>query len=141
VTENLTDDHRKNFVKLADILIPEAEGMPSASQMHIQNYPLDQILKLRPELRDDLLRVLNLVCGKDPHSFLEELNESDTAAFDTLSNIASAAYLIQPKVHRLLKYSGQVARPSHDSEENDYFSDGLLQPVIDRGRRYREVPD
>ena len=141
MTENLRDDYRKIFVKLADILIPEAEGMPSASQMHIQNDPLDQILKLRPELRDDLLRVLKLGCGKDPYLFLKELNEMDSVAFDSLSNIVSAAYLIQPKVHRLLKYSGQVSSPSQDSEENDYFRDGLLQPVIDRGRRYREVPD
>ena len=115
--------------------------MPSASQMSIQNEPLDQILKLRPELRDDLLRALDLARGKDPHSFLNELNTSEPVTFEAVSFIASAAYLMQPKVHQRLEYHGQIARPSEESEENDYLHDGLLQPVIDRGQRYRETPD
>ena len=137
----MIDNYREVFINLADVLIPEVEGMPSASQVNIQNGPLDQILKLRPELFNDLLRVLRLACGKDPHLFLKELNESDVAAFEIFGNIASASYLMQPKVHNLLKYNGQVANPSHFSEENDYFQDGLLQSVIDRGKRYREPPN
>ena len=56
---------REAFAKIADILIPNAEGMPSASEMNVQGEMLDHILDLRPDLRDNFLRGLTKAAGRD----------------------------------------------------------------------------
>lgn len=133
---------RQVFAAIADVLIPEAEGMPAASAVGIQHDPLDHILGLRPELADDVLRGLRSVADESTGSAAaERLNREDRAAMGALGLVASAAYYMQPEVRKLIGYPGQVQRPVRPEEEDDFREDGLLQPVIDRGPIYRKAPD
>lgn len=140
MTHQLNDSERRVFAVLADVLIPEAEGMPSASQVGIQNAPLDRVLKLEPSFASDLRRGVRAAVGHDPTSVVESLHRDDPAALNAIGLVASAAYYMQPRVRELLGYPGQVARPATADEEHDYLREGLLQAVIDRGPIYRPVP-
>ncbi len=137
----ITEAERQTFAALADVLIPEAEGMPAASQVGLQGAPLDQVLSLRPDLHDDFFRGLAAAAGQEAATVLELLNQEDHKAIGAIGVAASAAYYMHPEVHRLLGYPGQTARPAEPEEENDYMHDDLLQPVIDRGPVYREAPE
>ncbi len=135
-----TATDRATFAAIADRLIPDAEGMPSASQVGIQDAPLDHVLDLRPELEEDFRRGLRACEGADPATAIERLNQSDPAALGAIGLIATAAYYMQPRVRELLGYPGQASRPAEPAEEHDYLRDGLLQVVIDRGPIYRPTP-
>jgi hypothetical protein len=141
MTIKLTESERQVFAALADVLIPEAEGMPSASQIGIHAGPLNRVLELRPELGQDLQRGLTAAAGVDPAQAAKILNRQDPDALGAIGLIASAAYYMQPRVHELLNYPGQVSRPARPKEENDYERGGMLQAVIDRGRIYRQTSD
>lgn len=133
---------RQVFAAIADVLIPEAEGMPAASAVGIQHDPLDHVLGLRPELADDVLRGLRSVADEpNGTSAAERLNREDPAAMGAIGLVASAAYYMQPEVRKLIGYPGQAQRPVRPEEEDDFREDGLLQPVIDRGPIYRKAPD
>lgn len=136
----LDETDRRVFAAIADVLIPEAEGMPSASQAGIQDAPLDHILELQPWLADDLLRGVRRAASGDPAAAVDVLNREDAKALSAIGLAASAAYYMQARVRKLLGYPGQIARPATADEEDDYLRDGMLQAVIDRGPIYRPVP-
>ncbi|MEJ8572140.1 hypothetical protein [Microbaculum marinum] len=133
---------REVFAAIADVLIPAAEGMPSATALGIEGEPMDHVLALRPELANDLLRGLRAAAGApDGAAAAERLNREDPAAMGAIGLVASAAYYMQPQVWKLLGYPGQTHRPVRPEEEDDFRENDLLQPVIDRGPIYRPTPD
>ncbi len=136
----LTDGDRKAFAAIADILIPECEGMPSASQVAVHGAVLDRVLDLRPDLRDYVLRGLHAPAGDSPSRTVEALNSDDPAALRAIGEAAKAAYYMDSRVRELLGYPGQQSRPAMPDEEHDYLQDGMLQAVMDRGPIYRHCP-
>ena len=141
-TTTFSDGDRQVFAVMADVLIPAAEGMPSASQVGVQEAPLDRVLELQPWLAPRLQRgISSAAASGDPAAAVETINRDDPAAMSAIGLAASAAYYMQPQVRKLLGYPGQVSRPAGPEEEHDYLRDGLLQPVIDRGPIYRQAPE
>lgn len=136
----LTDAERKTFSAIADYLIPEAEGMPSASQVGVPAELLDKVLAVRPDLVEAMQRGLRAVAGLDGEAGARKLNETDGVAFHAVSLAASGGYYMSPQVRKLLGYPGQESRPFDPDKTTDYLDDGTLQPVIDRGPIYRPTP-
>ncbi|MGC4025203.1 MAG: hypothetical protein QM744_08660 [Mesorhizobium sp.] len=137
----LTDAERKTFAAIADYLIPEGEGMPSASQVGVPNEMLDKVVSVRSDLVEPLRRGLAAVADLDGHAGANKLNEEDGAAFHAISLAASGGYYMSPTVRQLIGYPGQESRPFDPDKTTEYLDDGLLQPVIDRGPIYRRTPD
>lgn len=132
---------RNTFAAIADVLIPNAEGMPSASEMNVQGEMLDHILGLRPDLRENFLRGLTKAAGRDATEAANDLNRTDTAALSAIGLVASAGYYMTPRVRELIGYPGQQSRPEADPDAvPPYVSNGMLQQVIDRGPIYRATP-
>jgi hypothetical protein len=128
------------FFAIADVLIPEAEGMPCASKIEGAVETLDRVLTLRPDLKEDLVRGLRLALGKDPGAAARELAKVDCAAFSAIGKVAAAGYYMNPKVRSLIGYPGQDKRPFDPDATPEYVSNGMLQAVIDRGSIYRPTP-
>lgn len=125
---------RETFKNIADFLIPEAEGMPSASQVGVHLDTLDQILGLRPDLRENFVRGLSASVGKDARDAANALNQSDGAALTAIGLVASAGYYMSPAIREKIGYPGQQSRPEADPDATpEYVSNGMLQKVIDRG--------
>ncbi len=137
----LTARERDILAGIADRLIPAAEAMPSFSDLGAQGALTDRVLELRPELLADLRRGLARAADMTPADAAERLNSEDPVALGTIGLVASSAYYMSHEVRRLLGYPGQQSRPAKPDEEHDYLVDDLLQPVIDRGRIYRDAPD
>lgn len=137
----LSDSQRATFAAIADVLIPEAEGMPSASQVDVHGAMIDHILGLRPDLREALLRGLDAAAGKDAQGAANDLNRSDAAALSAIGLAAAAGYYMTPRVRELIGYPGQQSRPEADPDATpEYVANGMLQQVIDRGPIYRPTP-
>ncbi len=136
----VSDSHRATFAGLADVLIPEAEGMPSATQVEVHGDILDRVVELRPDLREAFFRGLNKAAGQDPTEAAHALNREDAEALGAIGLLASAAYYIQPKVRQLIGYPGQENRPVDADSEPEYVANGMLKVVTDRGPIYRPTP-
>ncbi len=135
----ISDRQRAVFAALADILIPAAEGMPSASEAGAEGSALDRVIELRHDKREAFFRGLNKAADRSPAAALEELNRDDPDAMSAIGLFASAAYYLLPEVRALVGYPGQENRPVEAGTEPDY--EDLLQAVLDRGPIYRPTPD
>ena len=124
--------------KLADVLIPAGDGLPSASAAGVAGEGLDQVLAVRPELAEVLKKVLALPAEAAPADVVSQLRNNDPLSFGLLAELVTGAYFMNPQVRASLGYDGQTARPI--DPHPDYLDEGLLQSVIDRGPIYRPTP-
>jgi len=136
----LTDADRRVFGRMADYLIPEAEGMPSATMVGVSGTLLDAVLAARPDLTEPLVRGLRLVKDIDGVAGANRLNETDPKAFHAVALAASGGYYMSPEVKQLIGYPGQESRPFDPDKTTDYLDDGLLAPVMTRGPIFRPTP-
>lgn len=131
---------RETFKGIADVLIPNAEGMPAASEVGVHEETLDMILGLRPDLRENFVRGLTSIQGKEPRDAANALNMSDGHALTAIGLVASAGYYMSPVVREKIGYPGQQSRPDPDPDATPpYVADGMLQKVIDRGPIFRST--
>jgi len=140
MSTKLDDSLRRTFLAIADVLIPEAEGMPMASQVGVGGEILDRMLALRPDLREAFLRGLRAAAGKPPAAAAETLNRDDPAALGAIGLVASAGYYMSAQVRELIGYPGQESRPADPDATPEYVANGMLQQVIDRGPIFKPTP-
>lgn len=140
MSAKLSDEQRRTFAGIADVLIPEAEGMPSATQAGVHEKVLDRVLGLRPDLREAFIRGIAAADGLDPQEAAERLNKEDPSALGAIGLVASAAYYMMPQVREMIGYPGQENRPGDPDATPEYVANGMLQQVIDRGPIYKPTP-
>jgi hypothetical protein len=137
----LKDTQRATFAAIADVLIPNAEGMPAASEVDVQGDMADHILGLRPDMRENFLRGLEAAEGREAHEAANDLNRNDPEALTAIGLVASAGYYMTPRVRELIGYPGQESRPESDPDATpEYVANGMLQQVINRGPVFRPTP-
>jgi hypothetical protein len=132
---------RRRLARVADGLIPEADGMPAPSSLDIGGRQLDAVIGSRPDLADDLRRALEAAADvHDPIGWLEALRGEDTPGYESLITVVVAGYYMHPDVKRLLGYPGQVPQQVSVEAFPEYLNAGLLERVYDRGPIYRPTP-
>lgn len=134
----LTTQQRERFASLADVLIPSAEGMPSASEADVPSRWLDEALRHRPDLVQGLQTALTAAGDLPAEDAVELLNREHIPAFEALGTLAAGAYYLNPEIRELIGYPGQV--PTLAKDDTDTYFD-LLERVVERGQRYRDVPE
>lgn len=130
----LSNDLRTIYAKMADELIPRAEGMPSASDANVPSEWIDRALEYRPDLHPGFLRALTYGKDMSPREAIQNLNAADSEAFDCLGVLTSGAYFLNPEIKKLIGYPGQVPSPAND--DLDAYSE-ILAKVLERGPVYR----
>lgn len=136
----LDSDSRATLAALADVLVPEAEGMPAASRVDVQGKWVDRVLRVRTDLGPDLVRVLGEARGRDPVAEVARLQQEDADGFAVLALAVTGAYYLNPRIRKLIGYPGQKPNPPYPDEAEYYLRDGLLDPVAARGQIYRLTP-
>jgi choline dehydrogenase-like flavoprotein len=133
-------DQRAVLAALADVLIPAAERMPSASEANAHGKWLDRALAARPDLEPVLARVLTEARGRDPDEEVRRLDTEDPEAFAALMTLVAGAYTINLKVRKRLGYPGQKHNVPFPDEAEYYLEGGLLDPVLERGPFGSQAP-
>jgi hypothetical protein len=126
---------RETLAGLADALIPEADGMPSASQAGATGQLLDEVLRVRGDLEEPLAEVTAAARGRDAAEEVERLKADEPPLFEALTTAIAGGYFLSAAVRERLGYPGQQAKRLEDD-----FDQELLQPVIDRGTIFRPTP-
>lgn len=136
----LDEARRATLAALADVLVPAADGLPSASEADPAGKWLARALAARPDLVPALEAVLEAARGREPAEEARRLSEEDPAGFDALATIVSGAYYMNVKVRKRIGYPGQKPSPPYPDEAEYYLRDGLLDPVVARGPLTPPVP-
>lgn len=136
----LDDALRTRIGEFADVLIAGGAGLPSASEAGVQGKWIDRTLAARP----DLVPIVNEVIGRpgDPKAELDKIRAQEPILWDAFTHAIAGAYLMVPKVRKGLGLPGNAPKrkPAFPDEADHYLSDGVLDPVIERGPIYRPTP-
>ncbi len=137
---DLSSDDRVRLAEIADLLIPEADGMPSASSAGVADAGVDYLLSVRPDLLAPLRTALELVArASSAERAVLTLQTEQPETFAAVGEVVAGAYFLNPHVAARIGYHGRAAIPVHaDADEPDAIA--LRQPVVDRGRAYRPDP-
>jgi hypothetical protein len=136
----LTTAERARLADLEVILIPAADGMPSARDAPGAGTWLDRAVAVRSDLLPALRRAVAKADGAKSVEAIASTLADDPAAIIALTVLVSGAYYMNPEVRARLGYPGQEARPADPPGTPTFLSDGLLERVLERGARYRPTP-
>src|SRR3990172_2595356 len=136
----LSAEQHATFAALADVLIPAAGKMPSASEADREGKWLGKALDARPDLLPELERVLDAAAGRDPEQEVHRLYDEEPDGFKALATFASGSYYMNIKVRKRIGFPGQGKRPPFPDEAEYDLRDGLLDPVIERGPIHKQAP-
>jgi hypothetical protein len=126
---------RETLAALADVLIPAAAGMPSASEAGATGPLLDEVLRVRGDLEEPLATLTAAAANKDPRAEVDRLKADEPELFEALTTAIAGGYFMSDDVRERLGYPGQQALQLEDDHDP-----ALLQPVIDRGPIFRPTP-
>lgn len=134
----LTAQQRAVLDAVGDLLIPGAEGDPAfTAAPGIQ----DQVRTALAARAEQFAVVTSTLDGLAPvddglAGRLQALHAGGSEGdgrFVLLSSVVAGAYLLVPEVRQRIGYPGQHRDPAGIEEAADELSDGILDPVVDRG--------
>ena len=136
-TRSLDEGLRERLAEFADRLIPGGSGLPSASGADVHGKWIDRALAARPDLVEVVHDLIS--ASGEPEAEIDRLENEDPAAFEMFAYVIAGAYLMNPRVRRLLGYPGAKPKPNpaYPDEAEHYLADGILDPVLARGPIYR----
>jgi hypothetical protein len=127
----LDDRERETFARIADQLIPEADGMPSAAEV-VTDDRLAFVLRARPDLAEPLRLALRPDLGDDVQRRLATLADEPTN-LAALQLAVVGGYYTDRRVRELIGYPGQLAIELRSWEYPLYLEEGLIDAVLARG--------
>lgn len=140
----LTAAQRAVLDAVGDLLVPGtpgsegADGDPSFTRAPGIDGWLQRSLAARAEQFDALTAVLDGLAPADDGldgrlRALHAAASEEDGRFVLLSSVVAGAYLLAPEIRQAIGYPGQRRDPAGIEEAADELSDGILDPVIDRG--------
>lgn len=131
------DDRRATFSAVADRLIPEAHGMPSARDV-VGDVRLRFVLTARPDLVEPFLASLRPELGADPGARLAALERDAPDQHAALLLAVVGGYYTDADVRERLGYPGQLAKQLYSWKYPEYMEEGLIGQVLARGPVWRD---
>ncbi len=128
---------RAMFAAVADHLIPEAHGMPSAGSI-VGDTRLRFVLTARPDLVEPLRLALRPELGDDPPARLARLERDEPELHAAVLLVVVGGYYTDMTVRERLGYPGQVAKTLYSWQYPAYLEEGLTDQVLARGPIWRD---
>jgi hypothetical protein len=129
---------RDQIAVLADLIIPSAPGMPSASEIGVHSRYIDIALQARPDRVETLTAVLRHLADNET----PDLDGIDDSLLEPVIQLVIVCYFMSPMARRSIDYPGQLAIQIAEGESEYYLEEGnILEPVVSRGpiwRRFEE---
>ncbi|MFJ1997892.1 hypothetical protein [Streptomyces asiaticus] len=129
---------------MADILIPATDQHPGATDAPDPEGWLHRAVDARGDSFDLLTGALADLDGLAPAALdaaLRRLHTEEPDAFVILSSVIAGAWLMVPEVRAAVGYPGQKRDVPRLEEAADQLSDGILDPVLERGAIYTPAPE
>ena len=133
----IDEDRRLVFAAIAEHLIPEAHGMPSAGAV-VGAARLRFVLGARPDLAEPLRMALRPELGPDPTARLAALEREEPDRHAALLLVVVGGYYTDKDVRERLGYPGQQAKTLYSWQYPVYLEEGLIDQVLARGPIWRD---
>jgi hypothetical protein len=133
----LDADRLVTLATIADHLIPEAHGMPSAGAVVDANR-LAFVLGARPDLREPLAQALRPELGSDIQARLDALGANEPGNLAALQLVIVGGYYTDKRVRELIGYNGQEAIEVKSGLVPPYIDEGLIDKVLAKGPVWRD---
>ena len=130
-------DRLLTLARIADHLIPEAHGMPSAADV-VDAARLAFVLNARPDLRAPLVMALRPELDADPAARLAALARDEPDNLAALQLVIVGGYYTDKGVKELIGYNGQEAIEVKSWLLPQYLEEGLIDKVLERGPVWRD---
>jgi hypothetical protein len=130
-------DRLMTLARIADHLIPEAHGMPSAAEV-VDAQRIAFVLNARPDLRGLLVQSLRPELGNDPAARLAALAKDEQENLAALQLVIVGGYYTDKRVRDLIGYNGQEAIEVKSWLMPQYLEEGLIDKVLERGPVWRD---
>jgi hypothetical protein len=127
---------RGRLAAIADLLIPNAHGMPSAADI-LTDDRLSFVLRARPDLVEPLQAALRPELGDEPQARLDAL-AGEAESLGALQLVIVASYYTDRGVRDLIGYPGQMAIEVKSWIYPAYLEEGLIDAVLARGPVWRD---
>jgi len=128
---------RAALAAVADRLIPEAHGMPSAASV-LDDERLRFVLTARPDLVEPLRAALRASLPDGPSERLERLERDEPDHRAALQFVIVAGYYTDAGVRERIGYPGQRRLPVHPPQPEAYVEEGLIEQVLARGPVWKD---
>lgn len=141
IPRDLTDAEQTMFTQLADVLCgPSDRVAPPSAQAEFATW-----LVVALAARSDSFELLVGLAAQasdvdDLPVWLRNLHDTEAESFQVLSAVLAGAYLLVPEVKSAVGYPGQRRDPAGLEEAVDQISDGILDPVLERGHFFVATP-
>ncbi|MGE0005022.1 MAG: hypothetical protein AB7S92_05475 [Parvibaculaceae bacterium] len=135
----MSESKAASFLALADFLIPAHRRMPSFSMVCSHADAL-AALDFRVDLKEPFGRAVPQSISGGEEEYLDALCGEDEEAFTALTTIVICTYYMNPEVRALIGYPGQENVAYETYATQSYITDGSLEKVLARGRKYRPTP-
>lgn len=137
----LTDAERASLHRIADTLIPARGPMPRPSDADGYDRWLDRALAARGDAFDAIIAEASSLDDVPDDALWDALRaRHEREGFKLVSTVVAGAYLMAPQVRRLIGYPGQERKHPQFDEAAEQIMDGILDPVIARGRIFTPAP-
>lgn len=103
----LSDAERTVLARLADIIAPAWQAMPSATDIKLSGTPIDRALEARPDLVLPLKKLLAEFAGAGPLMTIQQLSRERPEDLTNLIQAVAGAYYMHARVRDALGYTGQ----------------------------------
>jgi hypothetical protein len=133
----LAGDARTTLAAIANHLIPEAHGMPSAAHV-LTDDRLRFVLDARPDLAEPLAAALRPELGEAVPARLDRLASDEPTELSALQLVIVAGYYSDARVRELIGYPGQMAIPVDGDAALLHVEPELIENVKARGPVWRD---
>ena len=133
---HLTTHHREIFRQASGLILPAWRNMPDAASLGIQMKQLDRAMKVRPDLIEPFVRVLNDMNLPFDFAQIKMLRQKSPTDFRILRMLVCGAYYMHPTVKTALGYQGQQAV---SLPRGGFGGEELVVSMMEQPKRYRDI--
>jgi hypothetical protein len=138
----LTPSERATAAQIADVL---CVGGSTEVDSPSDNEDFQSWLDLAVATRSDAFELfvatlLQAESESDLYAWLRRVDIESPETFALLSTVLAGAYLMTPQVRQYVGYPGQHRNPPRLEQAADELSDGILDPVLERGYVFVPTP-
>lgn len=140
----LTTAERSKAAAIADFLVPRTKDHQGATDEEEFNDQLDRALDARSDAFEAVAGVLASLSDEASLDQVGErmrnLSDDDFETFHAVVSVVVGAWLMCSSVRERIGYPGQRAVTFAVDLGTEEITDGILDPVIERGAFYRPTP-
>lgn len=141
MTEVLTAQQVDTLHAMAEWFMPAVEGYPSNDDADpdgsVLLLALDQLRPLLPAIA----AALDCAAREGVTSYLQRIDATEADTYELLRTLLIGRYLMCRPVWDVLGYTGRRPSPIQLAEYENEFTDGILEPVLARGKIFRPTPN